>query len=96
MLPRVPIRDKVDNENKYMICGYCNGGNLFDYQAKMLPGRVIPLEKTMQIVSQILKGLQAIHSEGYLHRDLKPENVLVETESGVEVFHFGNSELQNR
>jgi serine/threonine protein kinase len=43
-----------------MICGYCNGGNLFDYQNR-LPNRVIPLEKTMEIISQVLKGLQEIH-----------------------------------
>lgn len=72
-----------------MICGYCNAGNLFDYQAKM-PNRVIPLEKTMEIVAQILKGLQAIHSEGYLHRDLKPENVLVENDGNGDNFRIAD------
>ena len=77
-----------------MICGYCNAGNLFDYQAKM-PNRVIPLEKTMEIVAQILKGLQAIHSEGYLHRDLKPENVLLCLSEAEIVSLSGYSEINS-
>lgn len=50
-----------------------------------MPNRVVPLRKTLEIISQVIKGLQEIHEKGYLHRDMKPENVLVEKIGDAEV-----------
>lgn len=43
----------------------------------------LPLVRAIDIVDQVLAGLDAVHAAGIVHRDLTPENVFVETtESG--------------
>ncbi len=52
----------------------------------------------LQIASQILEGLSAIHAAGIVHRDLKPENICLLGYSGgdlrVIVMDFGLARLQ--
>jgi serine/threonine protein kinase len=45
------------------------------------PTPVVDIERLRDVLTQISRGLLAIHSAGKLHRDLKSENVLV-TENG--------------
>ncbi len=39
----------------------------------------LPLVRAIDIVDQVLAGLDAVHAAGIVHRDLTPENVFVET-----------------
>jgi serine/threonine protein kinase len=52
----------------------------------------------LQIASQILEGMSAIHAAGIVHRDLKPENICLLGHSGsdlrVIVMDFGLARLQ--
>lgn len=38
-------------------------------------------EQASNIMSDIFKGLQQIHTKNFIHRDLKPENVLLHIEN---------------
>jgi len=42
----------------------------------------------VDVATQILEGLAALHAKGVVHGDLKPENVIV-AESGVKLLDFG-------
>jgi len=50
-----------------------------------------PLELTeaLEIASQFLAGLEAIHDAGLVHRDVKPENIMVTRSGRVVVMDFG-------
>ncbi len=54
--------------------------------------------KAIDIIRQILLGLEAAHAKGVIHRDLKPENViLIEQPDGsdkVKIVDFGIAKLQ--
>ena len=65
-----------DDTYKYLICEYCNGGDLFNYQAKKKE-RVFTLDEAVNILADIIYGLELLHNEGYLHRDIKSQNILI-------------------
>jgi serine/threonine protein kinase len=69
---------------------YLKGETLAEHIARC--GK-LPLSEIVQIASQLLDGLSAIHAAGIIHRDLKPENVfLLTTEGGtlrIVVMDFG-------
>ena len=67
---------KEDAKFKYMICEYCNGGNLLDLQEKQ-PNNVFTFDKAVEILTEIIKGLKLLHEIGYVHRDIKPQNILI-------------------
>ena len=46
-------------------------------------------EVTKSFTSQILDGLEYLHSKGILHRDLKADNILVETSGVCKISGFG-------
>ena len=50
-----------------------------------------PLEprEAMEIASQFLAGLEAIHQAGFVHRDVKPDNVMITRAGRVVVMDFG-------
>lgn len=50
-----------------------------------------PLEpdRALGVVEQILSGLVAAHSAGFVHRDIKPENVLMTPEGNMKITDFG-------
>ncbi len=43
--------------------------------------RVLPLDKTLEMISQILDGLAYAHEEEIIHQDIKPANILIDGRS---------------
>lgn len=68
--------------NPYIVMEYCPGGDLEPLLGKRDP-------RTARICMDILKGLQALHTNGIVHRDLKPENVLFKANSMAALTDFG-------
>eukprot|EP01060_Flectonema_neradi_P031220 TRINITY_DN467_c2_g2_i2.p1 TRINITY_DN467_c2_g2~~TRINITY_DN467_c2_g2_i2.p1 ORF type:complete len:493 (+),score=101.34 TRINITY_DN467_c2_g2_i2:34-1479(+) len=46
-------------------------------------------EHVQYFMTQLLAGVDAIHSAGVLHRDLKPENIFLNTECELKIGDFG-------
>jgi eukaryotic-like serine/threonine-protein kinase len=49
----------------------------------------LPVPESMEIMRQMLSGLQAAHREGVIHRDLKPGNIMRDAQSRIVVMDFG-------
>ena len=70
-----------------MICEYCDGGDLLKHQAKQ-PNKVYKLDDCLEILEQVIKGLEFIHRNNYLHRDLKSQNILVKKNKDSSLVHY--------
>jgi serine/threonine-protein kinase len=73
---------ETPSKQKLMVLELARGQCLIDIvSAGALAG-----PRVINLVSQLLAGLEHAHGHGLVHRDLKPENVIVEIdENGVEV-----------
>ncbi len=49
----------------------------------------LTVERTVDIISQACRGLQAAHERGLIHRDLKPSNLFVMEDDSVKIIDFG-------
>jgi serine/threonine protein kinase len=49
----------------------------------------LTLERTVGIIAQTCRGLQAAHERGLIHRDLKPSNIFVMDDDAVKIIDFG-------
>ncbi len=59
--------------------------------ADLIRNSIQPLtvERTVQIMNQVCRGLQAAHERGLIHRDIKPNNVFVMADDSVKIIDFG-------
>jgi serine/threonine-protein kinase len=51
--------------------------------------RRLTVERTIEILCQTCRGLQAAHERGLVHRDLKPSNIFVLEDDSVKIIDFG-------
>jgi len=52
-------------------------------------------QRTVEIISQACRGLQAAHERGLVHRDLKPSNIFVMEDDSVKIIDFGVAHMTN-
>jgi eukaryotic-like serine/threonine-protein kinase len=63
-------------------------GKTLDYFIRKASHR-LTVERTVEIMSQACRGLQAAHDRGLVHRDLKPSNIFVMEDDSVKIIDFG-------
>ncbi len=49
----------------------------------------LTVQRTIEIICQSCRGLQAAHDQGLVHRDLKPSNIFVMEDDTVKIIDFG-------
>ena len=55
-----------------------------------MTNQIFPLEKAIEVCSEIIKGLEYLDGEGYLHRDIKPGNILVTMENKKKIYKLAD------
>lgn len=83
------IGDFVENEwrQPYFVMPLLPGTTL-DKLIKTSSRRLTP-ERTVEIICQACRGLQAAHDQGVVHRDIKPSNLFVMDDDTVKIIDFG-------
>lgn len=54
---------------------------------------IVPLQ-VLRLFTQLLLGLECIHSHKVLHRDIKPQNIFLTDDGDVKIGDFGISKVQ--
>ncbi|CAO1614924.1 unnamed protein product [Sympodiomycopsis kandeliae] len=70
----------------YMVLELAGGGDLFD---KITPDAGVETDLAHFYFTQLISGLEYIHSQGIAHRDIKPENMLLNDEGNLKIADFG-------
>ena len=73
-------------DRPFIVMEYVEGETFADIIAS---GRPVPIGQKLQLLDQLLAGLQYAHTKGIIHRDIKPSNVMVDAEGVVRVLDFG-------
>ncbi|MFQ5627945.1 MAG: protein kinase, partial [bacterium] len=58
--------------------------------------RPLPVNRILDILSQICEGLAKAHGAGIVHRDLKPENIMLDADGKVKILDFGLARMKGK
>ncbi len=60
-----------------------------DLRSLMEEKKKFPPEEAVEIMQQVCRALEAVHSVGVIHRDLKPQNIMQDKSGRILVMDFG-------
>jgi len=83
---------ETEDERLYIVMPHYVGETL---KSKINKGP-IAVEETLNIISQIAKGLEKAHQKGIVHRDIKPANIFITIDGIVKILDFGLSKSTTR
>lgn len=81
-----------ENGSQYLVTEFVDGKDLKRYELTESP---IPLTKIVDLMSQILLGVEAAHEQHIIHRDLKPQNILISLDGEAKITDFGIARAQS-
>lgn len=84
----VNIYDIFHHQNfPVLVTEYIEGQTLLEYLESV---HKVDIDKMVEVVIEVLKGLEFIHMHGIIHRDIKPSNIMVLAESSqAKITDFG-------
>lgn len=88
----LPIYDYgiVDAEYAYIAMRLLRGGSL----AELLANHgALPIDRTVELFTQVARALASAHSKGVIHRDLKPSNIMLDESGNAYLTDFGLAKI---
>jgi serine/threonine-protein kinase len=76
----------------YMAMEFIEGAEL---RTLLLPGKPLPVQRTLSIAAQVAEGLAYAHERGVVHRDIKPANIMVPDSGAVKITDFGIARMRS-
>lgn len=80
------------DEFDYLVMEYVSGGTLKQHTTF---GKLLPLDRVVDILFKVCNALDYAHKMGVLHRDIKPSNILLCADNSVKISDFGSAFLTN-
>lgn len=73
-------------DRPYLVMERIEGRTLSD---RIVDAGPLPLAELIELGSEVLDGLAALHERGLLHRDLKPSNLMIDRTGRCHILDFG-------
>ncbi len=99
------IMARVSHENLVKVYSVGHDHGLFYIAMELVEGQGldvlisqlgrVPEDKTLALMQDVVRGLEAAHQAGLLHRDIKPANILQAVEGTSKIVDFGLSLLNS-
>uniref|UniRef100_S4RSP0 non-specific serine/threonine protein kinase n=1 Tax=Petromyzon marinus TaxID=7757 RepID=S4RSP0_PETMA len=80
-----------DGSCTYMVMEYCVCG--MQEMLDSVTGKKFPIFQAHGYFSQLVDGLEYLHSQGIVHKDIKPGNLLLTTEGTLKISDLGVAEI---
>jgi len=80
----------IENNIMYIVIEYIANGCIFKLKENKTCD-IMPQIKIIKYITDIIKGLQYLHTHNIIHRDIKPENILLNTLDHAILVDFGIS-----
>lgn len=80
------------DEFDYLVMEYVSGGTLLQHTTF---GKLLPLDRIVDILFKVCNALDYAHKMGVLHRDIKPSNILLGPDNSIKISDFGSAFLTN-
>ena len=89
--PHIAVVHDIGTEadTHFMVQEYLRGQSL----REALEKGALPLDKTLDLATEVSEALAAAHKAGIVHRDLKPDNIFVTEQGHAKVLDFGLAKL---
>ncbi len=89
--PHIAVVHDIGTEGDihFMVQEYLEGQSL----RERLDKGALPLDKALDLATEVGEALIAAHKAGIIHRDLKPDNIFVTEEGHAKVLDFGLAKL---
>jgi Tol biopolymer transport system component len=84
--------DETSDGRMFIAMAYYEGESL----KERLERSPLEVAETLEIISQIARGLVKAHERNITHRDIKPANILLAPEEVVKIVDFGLAKLEGR
>ncbi|MBK8945068.1 MAG: protein kinase [Ignavibacteriae bacterium] len=76
---------ETDDNQVFIVMAYYEGETL----KQKIENKSLEHDQIVNIIFQILNGLQASHEKGIIHRDIKPANIFITNKNEVKILDFG-------
>ncbi|CAJ0751422.1 6696_t:CDS:2, partial [Entrophospora sp. SA101] len=85
----------IKKDHIYLLMEHCEFGSLYNIRNKK-PNKKMNEKEVSFIVKEVLKGLNHLHSIGFIHRDIKAQNILVNSEGKIKIELLQNKIYSNK
>lgn len=87
----VPVYEFFEeNQTAYFVMKYLQGVNLREYiKVNKAEKKSVAINKVVDIMKQLLLGLNELHGNNIIHCDIKPSNIFVEEDGTIKIIDFG-------
>lgn len=84
------VGEDTENHDPYIVLEYVAGEALNRILARE---KKLPLERALQLATEVADALEYAHAQGVTHRDIKPGNILITQDGHAKIADFGIAKL---